>query len=164
MRKLAALAVTATYLGGCASSSVLDMNSNTIQISTSAAPVCGQSGTQNVAVKRAAIETLARGYDAYVIEGSGYANNIQLHQTGPTYATTTTRGTLTPGYGNIGYSGQSTTTFGGNQVFLTGRHQQNIQVHMFRSGEPGVEQAIDARKILGPDWKAIVEKGPGATC
>ena len=55
--------LSAFLLGGCASSSVMQLDSNTVQITTSAAPVCGSQGAQQVAQKRAAYETLKRGLD-----------------------------------------------------------------------------------------------------
>src|SRR3954462_9358073 len=65
-------------LTGCARSSVMDLDSNTIQISTSAAPVCGQAGAQEVVTKQAAIETIRRGFDKYMIVGGGYENDVRV--------------------------------------------------------------------------------------
>lgn len=39
------LGAVAVLLAGCASSSVMDLDSNTIQVSTSAAPACGGPGS-----------------------------------------------------------------------------------------------------------------------
>jgi hypothetical protein len=138
--------VLCLLLVGCAKSSVMDLDSNTIQITTEAAPVCGQGGAQQVAAKRAAYETLRRGYDKYVILGGNYQNNINK-------------------YGNTGsYSGQSSTYVSGGQPIIGGTHNQGLAVRLFRTGEPGSENAIDARNILGPEWQEIMAKKPGQTC
>ena len=54
-------------LGAGARSSVLPIGNDLIQITTSAAPICGPAGAQDAAVKRAAFETIARGYDSFII-------------------------------------------------------------------------------------------------
>lgn len=142
------LCAVALLLAGCASSSVMDLDSNTIQISTSAAPACGSQGAQQVAVRRAAIEALRRGYDRYVILGGGRQNNVGVVGYTPLTAST---------YGN------STTVYGG-QPIIAGSHDQELTVRMFRPTDPGYENAVDAKRALGPDWQAIVAKGPGSTC
>ena len=68
--------LSAFLLGGCASSSVMQLDSNTVQITTSAAPVCGSQGAQQVAQKRAAYETLKRGFDRYMIVGAQAKSNV----------------------------------------------------------------------------------------
>jgi hypothetical protein len=30
---------------------------------------------------------------------------------------------------------------------------------MFREGEPGAEEAVDAREALGPEWQDLVKSG-----
>jgi hypothetical protein len=30
---------------------------------------------------------------------------------------------------------------------------------MFKNGQPGAENALDARQMLGPEWKEIVANG-----
>jgi hypothetical protein len=45
-----------TVLTGCASSSVMDVSSDTVIITTSADPSCGRTGAQDVASRRAAYE------------------------------------------------------------------------------------------------------------
>jgi hypothetical protein len=135
-------------LAGCASSSVIDLDSSTIQISTSAAPACGAQGAQEVAVKRAAIETINRGYDRYIILGGGQQNNV----------------------GVVGYTPITANTYGsrtyvsGGQPIIGGSHDQQLMVRMFRPSDPGYENAVDARRVLGPEWQKTVAKGPGSTC
>src|SRR5262245_17420480 len=111
MRRYMTLCLLACLLVGCARSSVMDLDSNTIQISTSAAPACGSQGAQEVAVKRAAIETLIRGYDRYVILGGAHQNNVGVVGYTPLTANTYGSGTVNA-YGNNAYlSGRSTTYY-----------------------------------------------------
>ena len=70
------VSIFSLLLGACASSSVMQLESNTIQVSTSAAPACGSQGAQQVAIKRAAIESLQRGFDRYLILGAQAENNV----------------------------------------------------------------------------------------
>jgi hypothetical protein len=46
---------------------------------------------------------------------------------------------------------------------MAGSHDQGLAVAMFRDGEPGAEQAIPARDMLGPDWQEKVKNG-ARTC
>jgi hypothetical protein len=151
-------------LAGSASSSVLDVASDTIQISTSAAPVCGQSGAQAVASKSAAIETLKRGYDGYIIVDGDYQNNVRVVGRTPVTANTQTTGTIND-YGNQATnSGQSTTNYSGGYPIVGGRHQQAITIRMFREGDPGSERAVNAKQVLGPDWKEQLQSNSRGTC
>ncbi len=95
---LAALVIS-PVAAGCAKTSVLDVDSNTVMISTSAAPACGQQGAQDVAAQRAAVETLKRGYDRYVILGAHADSNVGVvgytPQVANTYSTATSMHTGT---------------------------------------------------------------------
>jgi hypothetical protein len=48
-------------LTGCAKSSVIPLAADTVQITAATARACGQTGAQEVAVRRAAVETIQRG-------------------------------------------------------------------------------------------------------
>jgi uncharacterized protein YceK len=163
MRQTIFFCAVSLLLGGCASSSVMDLDSSTIQISTSAAPACGATGAQKVATRRAAIETLRRGYDRYVIMGGGYANNVGVVGYTPLTANTYGSGTVSA-YGNNAYlSGQSTTSYSGGQPIIAGSHDQQLTVRMFRETDPGAENAIDAKRVLGPEWQEALNKSD-TTC
>lgn len=154
----------APILAACANSSVMDVDTDTIVISTSAAPACGQQGAQQVAVKRAAIETIQRGYDRYIILDAKAQNNVGVVGYTPMVANTYSSGRVNT-YGNMGtYSGSSNTYVSGGQPIIGGTHDQQFAVRMFRMSDPGAANAVDARRVLGPDWQKIVAKGPGATC
>jgi hypothetical protein len=151
-------------LGACASSSVMDVASDTIVISTAAAPACGQRGAQEVAVKRAAYETLKRGYDKYIILDAEAESNVGVVGYTPLIANTQSYGSINT-YGNSGtYSGSSNTYVTGGQPIIAGTHDQKLSVRMFRSGDPDAARAVDARQVLGPDWQKVMTKGPGLTC
>ena len=64
MYKRMAVVVT-VMLCGCAKSSTMSLSNDTFRLTTSAAPICGSTGAQNVAARRAAIETINHGYDRF---------------------------------------------------------------------------------------------------
>lgn len=164
MLKQTILAITALAVVGCASSSVMDVASDTIVISTSAAPACGAQGAQQVAVKRAAIETLHRGFDRYIILDANAENNVGVVGYTPRVANTYSSGAVSA-YGNTGtYSGTSTTYTSGGQPVIAGTHDQQLAIKMFRTTDPGADRAVDARRVLGSEWQKILAKGPGSTC
>ena len=106
------------------------MPSDTVVINTSAAPVCRAQGTQSVAAKRAAYETLRRGYDQYIILGADAQNNVGVVGYTPLTANTQSRGTFNA-YGNTGtHSGSSNTYFSGGQSIIGGSHDQQLAVKM----------------------------------
>ena len=164
--QLRALAVVMTplMLLGCARSSVMPISTDEIQVSTSAAPVCGSTGAQDVAVRRAAIETINRGYDKFLITGGEKANNVRVVGTTPVTAYTT--GTATAhGYGNTATAyGNSTTQYYGGDPIIGGTHDQGLRVKMFKQDDPLAAKAISARGFLGPEWQKHVQESTRTTC
>jgi hypothetical protein len=151
-------------LSACAYSSSLDVASDTIQVTTEAAPVCGQAGAQKVAAQRAAIETLKRGYDRYIILDGAYQNNVGVIGTTPVVANTYGTGVVNA-YGNSAtYNGQSTTYVTGGQPIIGGHHVQSFMVKMFKESDPASGNAVNAKQVLGPDWQKAVKKGTVGTC
>ena len=117
-----------------------------------------------MAAKRAAIETIKRGYDKYVILGAGYQNDVRVIGHTPLVANTYGSGTVT-GYGNSAYvNGQSTTYYSGGAPVVGGHHNQQLMVRMFHASEPGAESAIDARRVLGPEWQKALSSSANGTC
>ena len=45
---------------------------------------------------------------------------------------------------------------------MGGTYDQDFTIQMFRADEPGSENALDARTILGPQWQDAITK-PKAT-
>lgn len=155
MKTFAHITAVVLTLTACASTSVTPVAKNQIIISTSAAPACGRSGAAKVASKMAAVETIRRGYQRYVIAGANAENNVQVIRTGPTYANTYANASV---YGNSAY-GNSTTYFGGQQTIFAGSNDADLAVVMFNPGEPGFSNAIDAKTELGGEWEKLVKDG-----
>jgi hypothetical protein len=161
----AALAVAvAIALCGCARSATMQLSADTFQLVTSAAPVCGRAGAQNVAARRAAIETINRGYDKFLILGAAAENNVRVVGHTPVQAHTVGTATAT-GYGNmVTASGQSTTTYTGGNPIIGGSHDQGLIVKMFKDADPKGANAISARATLGPKWQEAIKESAATTC
>lgn len=158
------LAACAVVLCGCAKSSTIPLSADTMRITTSAAPVCGATGAESVAFRRAAVETINRGYDKFIIIGGEAQNNVGVVGYTPVQAHTTGTATAT-GYGNVAYaSGQSTTTYSGGQPIIAGTHDQGLVVKMFKDGDPAGQNALSAREQLGPKWADTVKESASTTC
>ena len=140
-------------LSGCVSTSVIPFSENTLQINTSADPVCGGAGAQKVALTDAAIATLNAGFDSFIIQGSQAQNNVRVVGYTPVEAHTTSNG-----------DGTSYTTVSGGQPIVGGTHDHSIVVQMFHASDPNATNTISARGYLGPDWQKIVAKGFPQTC
>ena len=153
--KLGILSTIAVLVTGCASTAVTPIAKNQVLISTSAAPACGTDGAAKVASQMAAVATLRAGYERYVIRGGGVENNTRVVTTGPTYATTYGSASV---YGNTAY-GSSTTYFGGQNSFIAGSNNAEFAVQMFKPGEPGYKNGLDAKSALGKDWEKKVRDG-----
>jgi hypothetical protein len=93
------LLLLGVQLSACASSSVIPLAQDTFQITAAAAPVCGVTGAQRIAAQQAAVETIRRGYDRYIIVGGQYQNNVGVAGYTPVTAQTTGTATAT-GFGN----------------------------------------------------------------
>lgn len=146
-------------VAACVRTSTIPLRADLIQISTSAAPVCGAQGAQQAALKQAAIETIKRGYDRLIIVATEAQNNVRV--VGYTPGTATTYGTATAtGYGNTAFaSGQSTTYYNQGMPIVGGSHDQGLTVQMFKNKDPAGRNALSARDILGPDWEEAVNNG-----
>jgi hypothetical protein len=156
--------VAAIALSACAKSATMPLSVDTFQLTTSAAPVCGRTGAQNVAVRRAAIETINRGYDKFLILGAAAQNNVRVVGHTPVQAHTVGTATAT-GYGNlVTAQGSSTTTYTGGYPIVAGTHDQGLIVKMFKEGDPAGARAIGARATLGPSWKEAVKENAATTC
>lgn len=146
-----ALALSLAALAGCKSSNGLESR---FMLRTSTVTACGPMAAARVEQELAAVETLRRGYDRFQILRNSVANSTRATVTGPThanpYATADTSGPSANG--NVTY-------FGNQRVVMTGAHEAMMYVQMFKPRDKGYKTAIDAREVLGPDWKAIVARG-----
>lgn len=146
-------------LASCASTSVMPLSADTIQVTAEADPDCGPSGAQQAALKRAAVETLRRGFDSFVVLGVQQANNTRVVGYTPVQAQTTTNAMGTNAGNTSFVTGQSTTTYSGGQAIMGGSYDQILTLQMFRDGDQGADRAIAARATLGPNWqKAVAAK------
>lgn len=138
-------------LAGCTSSETIQTSRDTALVQTSAAPICGGNGAARTAYKQAAIATIKAGYDSFIIMGGAASNNVRTVQMPGTYHT----------YGSMNsYGGFSAdTTYSPGAVITAGSHDQSFQVKMFRRGQPGASDAIDAKNVLGKDWQKTVTNG-----
>lgn len=110
-----------------------------------------------VAGQMAAVATIRQGFERFVIAGAQSDSNVR---TAYIPNSTTTTGTVTT-YGNTSYG-----TFNTTPAFtpiLLGRNKADLGVVMFNQGDPGYENALDARQILGVDWAKIAKDGV-STC
>lgn len=150
-----AVMISALVLGSCASSSTLPLAKNVVQIEASAAPVCGAAGARNFALQQAAIETIKRGFERFIIAGAQSSKTLTGFT--PTYSHSTGSASVVGGSGYASvYGSSNTTTTGGDPLFS---HGQGIVVRMYKKGEPGAGNALSAKEVLGPDWqKKINEK------
>ena len=139
MKPYYTLLLIALVLGACAQSSTVPLAVDTMQITTRAAPACGGStGAQKLAMKRAAVETITRGYDKFVILGAQDRNDAKV----------------------LGYTPVHT----GGQPIIAGGHKQSLIVKMFKADDPAGANALPARVQLGPEWQKIVNEGESNTC
>lgn len=154
MLKSTIAAAIILLLSSCVQSSTMRVSQNQAIIQTSAEPMCGSVGAARAAQKQAAVETIKAGYDRYIITSAASANNVTATQMPGSYQTYGTMNSY-GGYGTV----NATTTYTPGPIIYGGSHDQSIGVRMFKDGEPGSNQAISAREVLGPKWAVIVKDG-----
>lgn len=142
--------IMAAAIGGCARAEATRTSANTLLVDAGAAPACGSVGAARVAAKTAAIETIRSGYERYIIAGSQGQNNVSVSQMPGQVVTsgTISRGTY-----------QATSTYVPGPTIVSGTHDRTLSVVMFKAGEPGFDNAIDAKSALGPEWEELVKNG-----
>ncbi|MET3966702.1 hypothetical protein [Bradyrhizobium sp. S3.9.1] len=138
MRNLRIVALCAT-LGGCAGASTIPLAQDTVQITARAAPICGAAGAEKIAVRQAAVETIRRGYDRFIVMNA---------QAGASYA-----GSTPVVVQNLG--GGVAMASGGTPMFAP---NQGLVIKMFKDGDPAAANALPARDTLGPEWQEQVKK------
>jgi len=134
--RVAALCVA---LGGCAGASTVPLSQDTVQITARAAPICGAVGAEKIAVRQAAVETIRRGYDRFIVLNA---------QAGGTYAGSTPIVVQRLGGGVAMASG-------GAPMIAP---NQGLVIKMFKDGDPAAANALSARDSLGPDWQEQTKK------
>lgn len=125
--------------GVCTRTSTIPLAQDTFQITTSAAPACGAAGAEQVAFKQAAVQTIRRGYDRFMIVGGQASANVVGH---------------TPII--VNRTGYGTATVTGGDAMVA--HDRGLVVKMFRDGDPAGANALSARQTLGPEWEEMSKK------
>lgn len=150
---VAALAVI-FGLTACARTEIIPTAKNQAVVSTSAAPVCGTDGALRVANQMAAVATLRQGYERFFLSGVGTDSNVQVHQVpgSTSYTTGTVNVVGETAYGNF-------QTYTPPTTVVSGRHSAQMQVFMMNRDDPGYQNALDARQVLGSDWQEKVADG-----
>ena len=113
-------------LSGCASVSSIPLSKDTFQVVANASSHCSADNAQKAAFQEAAVETIRKGFDSFVIIGSDRQSEV---------------------------AGAS--VWGGNASY-SHEHSQALTVKMFKDGDPGSAQAISARETLGPKWQEML--------
>jgi hypothetical protein len=134
-------------LFACVRSAVAPLADDTIQVTTDAAQSCGRGGAEAVAKRRAAIETINRGYDKFVV----------LHAKADTSFAGYTPTTVT----RTGKDGKAIIVTAGYPIY---RNSHDLVAKMYREGDPAGAGAIRARDLLGPKWRDTVKESTRTIC
>ena len=141
LRNVAVAVLGVVPVVGCQSTNVTPIAADTVFIRTATAPIYGPNGATNVAFQRAACETLARGFDRYVIAGISTGSSSRVVGRTPIYTTGNATATRV---GSTTYVSGGAQTFGGTPI-VASRNEAGITVRMFRASDPAGANALDAR-------------------
>jgi hypothetical protein len=72
-------AAVALTVGACAGASTVPMSQDVFQVTSGAAPICGPDAAQRVAVRHAAVETIRRGRERFIILGAEGGSEVVGH-------------------------------------------------------------------------------------
>lgn len=133
---------------GCARTSTTTLDGDTVEITVRVATICDGADAERLARRHAAVETIRRGFEDYIVVDSVGGDYLADR------APLTARSTL--------YGDSSTPILSGNAPLLA-RHRV-LTVRMFQAGQGESSATVSARAALGDDWEAIVTKGAPATC
>lgn len=128
----------------------MPLSQDKVQITTEASLTCGEAGAQKAALHQAAIETLQRGFDEFVILDSESGKDIRQVGTSPVHEDTSVEKTV---HGNQSFEIKTTISSGGDPIY-EGAYTQGITVKMLPAGSGGV----DARTLLGPEWETLITR------
>ena len=146
---VAALCLSVLMLAvGCAKTHVTPLSQNQARISVDAAPICGMAGADAVALQQAAVTTIRNGFDRFIVTGADGSSYVAGVWRSPTTVT---------------FVGDTAIVSGG-QTNPINRNRSAMVILMVSETDPYAEQALDARAILGADWRKAVAKGAPTTC
>lgn len=152
MKRLAFCLMALVGLAGCATTTVTPLSANSFLLTTSGDEYCGTQGLMRVASRMAAVETLRRGQDRYVIDSVGHENNIRTQYHAPM-----SRGFVLGADGRAHPVARS--PFDSGYATTTGSNDATLTVTMLAKSDPGYSQGLDARQVLGPAWRDHVRDG-----
>lgn len=137
-----------SVMAGCARTSTAPLDADTIQIAVRVATICDGRDAERLAHQQAAVETIRRGFEDYIVVGSVGGDHVAGDP--PVTARTTL-------YGN------DTGALSSESAPLLAHHRV-LTVRMFQAGQGDSEATVSARAVLGNDWESLVTKGAPATC
>ena len=141
---LPVLLAAAMGLAACGKTDTVTLSSNTSKIAATGSVFCGDKGITQFAIRRAAVETLRRGFDNFVLLDTRHARKKEFigYSSGTVEVV---KNPLTGGYDTI-------ETPGGGPMYVNLLDHQ-VVVRMFRAAEAAPKEALSARRVLGPDWQ-----------
>ncbi|MDD9980665.1 MAG: hypothetical protein OXU81_04800 [Gammaproteobacteria bacterium] len=145
---LVALTGLMVVMTGCARTSTAPLDADTIEITVRVATICDGKDAERIAHRHAAVETIKRGFDDYIVIDSVGGDHLAAH------APLTARSTL---YGN-----SSEPLLWEDAPLLA--HHRVLTVRMFQAGQGESSATVSAHAVLGDDWEALVTKGAPTTC
>ena len=119
---------------GCVETDIQPLTQTSFQVSSSSSD-CSLSDAREIANTAAAIEVIRRGGDRFIYASSQSDTS----------------------FGGLYYN-----DFVGLQSYNT--NQQMLVVQMLSPGDPGYDNALSARNLLGPDWRTRVQEGAPQSC
>ena len=99
-------------------------------------PKCNPAAAERMAFQHAAVATIEAGFDRFMVHDL----STQTRMTGI-------------------YQDHFT-----NHSRIINRSRSAMQVDMYHDGETGSEKALDARRMLGANWRNVVQKGGPDDC
>ena len=135
-------------LAGCARTSTVPVDADTIEIAVRVAAICDGRDAERLARRQAAVETIRRGFDDYVVVDSLGGDHVADD---------------TPATARTNLFGDGTRALFSEDAPLLAHHRV-LTVRMFRAGEGDSTATVSARALLGDHWQTLVTKGVPTTC
>ena len=141
------VALTGT-LAGCARTSTVALDENMIEVAVRVPTICSGADADRLAQRQAAVETIRRGFESYVVVDSVGGDHVEG------YVPWTARTNL---------EGSGTTPIFADAAPLIAHHRV-LTVQLFRAEQGDSANAVSARAALGRDWETLVTSGAPAMC
>ena len=133
---------------GCARTSTVPLDADTVEITVRVGTICDAGDADRLARRQAAVETVRRGFEDYVVIDSVGGDHVAGE------ASTAARANL--------YGADTGPLFSEDAPLLA--HHRVLTVRMFRAGEGDSAASVSARAVLGSDWEMLVTRSAPATC